>query len=147
MIDLINKLINYLNVLKQETKLSIPAQTGNRTMKIYTSIEKMLSVDHWPPKRKDMQLIIDFDNFNCIKYFDYFNNSNYFYSCNYFNYFNYFNDFNYFNNFNYFNCYLLFFCIWLLRQVLPLWRSVINWQNPLIASPHVNNSISCLGWN
>ena len=61
-IDLINKLINYY-VLKQETELLIPAQTGNRTIEMYTSTEKILSVDHWPPKRKDMQLIIDLINF------------------------------------------------------------------------------------
>ena len=28
---------------------------------MYTSIERILSVDHWPLKRKDIQLIIDFD--------------------------------------------------------------------------------------
>ena len=39
------KLINYY-VLKQETESLIPAQTGNRTMKMYTSIERILSVDH-----------------------------------------------------------------------------------------------------
>ena len=33
-------------VLKQETELMIPVQTGNRTMKMYTSIERILSVDH-----------------------------------------------------------------------------------------------------
>ena len=43
--SLIDKLINYY-VLKQETELLIPAQTGNRTMKMYTSIERILSVDH-----------------------------------------------------------------------------------------------------
>ena len=31
---------------KQETELLIPAQTGNRTMNMCTSIERMLSVDH-----------------------------------------------------------------------------------------------------
>ena len=31
---------------------------GNRTMKMYTSTERILLVDHWPPKREDMQLII-----------------------------------------------------------------------------------------
>ena len=46
------KFMNYSNVLKQETELLIPAQTGNRT------IELILSVDRWPPKRKDMQLMI-----------------------------------------------------------------------------------------
>ena len=51
--------MNYLNVLKQETELLIPAQTGNRTIEMYTSIERILSVDHWPPKRKDMQLMIN----------------------------------------------------------------------------------------
>ena len=54
-----NKLINYSYISKQETELLIPAQTGNRTIKMYTSTERILSVDHWPPKRKDMQLIID----------------------------------------------------------------------------------------
>ena len=39
-------MINYSNVLKQETELLIPAQTGNRTIKMYTSIERILSVDH-----------------------------------------------------------------------------------------------------
>ena len=55
----INKLINYLYISKQETELLIPAQTGYRTIKIYKSTERVLSVDHWPPERKDMQLIID----------------------------------------------------------------------------------------
>ena len=27
-------------------------------MKMYTSTERILLVDHWPPKREDMQLII-----------------------------------------------------------------------------------------
>ena len=63
MINLINKIINYLYFSKQETELLIPAQTGNRTIKMYTSSERILSVDHWPPKRKDMQLIIDLTNF------------------------------------------------------------------------------------
>ena len=56
---------------KQEMELKlIPAKTRNRTMKMYTSIERILSVDHWPRKRKDMQLIIDFDHFNCFEYYD-----------------------------------------------------------------------------
>ena len=38
MIDLINKSINYSYVLKQETEWLIPAQTGNRTIEMYTSI-------------------------------------------------------------------------------------------------------------
>ena len=46
LINLINKLINYSNVLKQETELLIPAQTGSRTIEMYTSIERILSVDH-----------------------------------------------------------------------------------------------------
>ena len=46
MINLINKSINYLNVLKQETELLIPTQTGKRTIEMYTSIERILSVDH-----------------------------------------------------------------------------------------------------
>ena len=54
-----NKSINYSNVSKQETELLIPALKGNTTMKIHTSIKRILSVDHWPLKRKDMQLIID----------------------------------------------------------------------------------------
>ena len=58
-INLIKKLINYSYVLRQETELLIPAQTGNRTIEMYTSIERILSVDHWPPKRKDMQLMIN----------------------------------------------------------------------------------------
>ena len=41
-----NKLVSYSNILKQETELLIPAQTGNRTMKMCTSIERILSVDH-----------------------------------------------------------------------------------------------------
>ena len=65
-------MIDYLYFLKQETELSIPAQTGNRTIEMYTSSERILSVDHWPPKRKDMQLIIDY--FNYFSYFNYFNN-------------------------------------------------------------------------
>ena len=85
-IDLINELINYLYVSKQETELLIPAQSGNRTIKMYTSSEWILSVDHWPSKRKDMQLTIDYFN----DYDDF----------NYSNYFNYFNHFNYFNYFN-----------------------------------------------
>ena len=35
-----NKSINYSNVSKQETELLIPAQTGNRTLKMYTGIER-----------------------------------------------------------------------------------------------------------
>ena len=50
-------MINYLYFLKQETELLIPVQTGNRTIRMYTNIERILSVDHWPPKRKEMQLI------------------------------------------------------------------------------------------
>ena len=61
MINLINRLINHSYVLKQEIELSIPAHTENRTIKMYTSTERILSVDLWPPKRKDMQLMIDFD--------------------------------------------------------------------------------------
>ena len=38
MINLINESINHSYVLKQETELLIPAQTGDRTMKVYTSI-------------------------------------------------------------------------------------------------------------
>ena len=80
----------------------IPAQTGKRTMKMNTSIESILSVDHWPPKRKDMQLIIDvdyfyfFDYFNNVIYFDYFDNLNYLNNFNNFDYFNYLNYFIYF---------------------------------------------------
>ena len=80
-------------------------------MKMYTSIERILSVDHWPPKRKDMQLIIDFDHFNCFEYFDCFNHFYYANDFNYFNHFNYSNYFNYFDDFihldylNYFNCF------------------------------------------
>ena len=51
-IILINELDNYY-ILKPETELSIPAQTGNRTMKMYTSIERILSVD------VEMQLMIE----------------------------------------------------------------------------------------
>ena len=36
----------------------IPAQTGNGTMKMYTNPKPFLSVDSWPPKSKDMQLLI-----------------------------------------------------------------------------------------
>ena len=39
-----------------ESKL-IPAQTGNGTMKMYTNCRINLSVDNWPPKRKDIQLL------------------------------------------------------------------------------------------
>ena len=74
-----NKIINYLYFSKQETELLIPAQTGNRTIKMYTGSERILSVDHWPPKRKDMQLIIDYFNYsNYSNYFNYSNYSNYF---------------------------------------------------------------------
>ena len=69
---------------KWEIEISIPAKTRNRTMKTYTSIKRILSVDHRLSKRKDMQLIIDFDYFDFLNYFivfDYFN---------YFNYFDYF---------------------------------------------------------
>ena len=46
--------------MRQETELLIPAQTGNRTKKMYKSTDMILSVDHGGhPKRKDMQLIID----------------------------------------------------------------------------------------
>ena len=38
MIDLVNRLINYSYVLKQEAELFIPAQTGNRSIKMYRSI-------------------------------------------------------------------------------------------------------------
>ena len=38
MINLINKSINYSYVLKQEAELFIPAQTGNRSIKMYRSI-------------------------------------------------------------------------------------------------------------
>ena len=54
-----NKSINYVYISKPVIELLIPAQTGNRTKKMYTSIERILSVDHCPLKRKDMQLIID----------------------------------------------------------------------------------------
>ena len=37
----------------------IPAQTGNGTMKKYASCKINLSVDSWPLKRNDMQLLID----------------------------------------------------------------------------------------
>ena len=57
-INLLNEIINHLYFLKQEAELLIPAQTGNRTIVMYTSIERILSVDL---KRKDIQLIIDFD--------------------------------------------------------------------------------------
>ena len=40
------------------TEWLVPVQTGNRTIKMYTSTDSILSVDHWPPKRKDMHLII-----------------------------------------------------------------------------------------
>ena len=46
MINLINKSIDYSYGLKQETESLIPAQTGNRTIKMYTSIQRILSVDH-----------------------------------------------------------------------------------------------------
>ena len=32
-------------------------------------------------------------------------------------------------------------------HVLPLWRSVINWQDSLTISIHIHNYISCSGWN
>ena len=38
---------------------SIPVQTGNGSMKKYTSCKINLSVDSWPLKRKDIQLLID----------------------------------------------------------------------------------------
>ena len=44
--NFINRLINYLYVLRQETEFLIPAQTGNRTIKLYTSTKRILSVDH-----------------------------------------------------------------------------------------------------
>ena len=46
MINLINESINYSYVLKQETELLVPAKTGNRTTEMYTSTERILSVDH-----------------------------------------------------------------------------------------------------
>ena len=46
MINFINKLTNYSYVLEQETELLIPAQTGNRTIEMYTNIERIISVDH-----------------------------------------------------------------------------------------------------
>ena len=39
-------MMNNLYFWKQETELSIPAQTGKRTIKMYTSSEKILPVDH-----------------------------------------------------------------------------------------------------
>ena len=59
-------MIDYSFVLKLKTKLLIPAQTGNRTVKMYTSIETIYSVDHWPLKSNDMQLKIALDYFNCF---------------------------------------------------------------------------------
>ena len=38
--------MNHSYVLKRETELLIPATTGNRTMKMYASIERILSVNH-----------------------------------------------------------------------------------------------------
>ena len=62
--------------MKQETELLIPAKTGNRTIKMYTSSEKIFSVDHWPPKRKVMQLIII--RLFGFYYYNHFDYSNYF---------------------------------------------------------------------
>ena len=45
-INLINKLINVAYISEQEIEILNPAQTGNRTIKMYTSIESILSVDH-----------------------------------------------------------------------------------------------------
>ena len=39
-------MINYIYFSKQETELLIPAQTENRTIKLYTSSKRILSVDH-----------------------------------------------------------------------------------------------------
>ena len=36
----------------------IPAQTGNEIVKMYTNCTTSLSVDSWPPERKDIQLQI-----------------------------------------------------------------------------------------
>ena len=48
---------------QKELKIKlIPAKTENRTIEMYISIEMILSVDHWPLKRKDMQLKIDLIN-------------------------------------------------------------------------------------
>ena len=65
-VNLINWSIDNSFVLKQETKSLISAQTGNRTIEIHTSIDRILSVDHWPLQRKDMQLIIDSNYFNYV---------------------------------------------------------------------------------
>ena len=43
-INLMNRLINYAYISKQEIELLIPAQTGNRTIKMYTSIERIWSL-------------------------------------------------------------------------------------------------------
>ena len=43
---------------KQEIELkSIPARTGNGTMKMYTNCRINFSVDSWPLNRKDIQLL------------------------------------------------------------------------------------------
>ena len=39
----------------------IPAKTGNGTMKMCTNCKSYLSVDSWPPKRKDMQLLNSYE--------------------------------------------------------------------------------------
>ena len=46
----------------------IPAKTGIGTMKMYTSCRINLSVDNWPPKRKDMQLLIKYWIRSCMAF-------------------------------------------------------------------------------
>ena len=51
--------LDHLSIfLKQEIELSNPAQTGKGIIVVYRYCYRILQVDHWPPKRKGIQLLL-----------------------------------------------------------------------------------------